>query len=488
MKNVKRFIILHSNDFHGDFFEEYENGKLSGGISRLSGYINKIREESPNVLYTISGDMFRGSIIDSEYRGISTIELINLIAPDAVTIGNHEIDYGIAHLLFIEKMAKFPILNANLYIKNVQARLFKPYEIIKRDGLNILIIGVITEDIIAATKKDEIIGGFIDVEEAAREVERICNNYKHIDIDFTMILTHIGIEADIELAKLIDPLCGVDLILGGHSHTFMKEPLHVNNIVIAHAAHGSDYIGRFDIDIDSDNNCIDSYKWELVSIDEECPRDYEIEEVLSHYKGQLDSKYERLITKLDSKLTHPRRNQETSLGNFFTDIIKITLGVDIMLIGSGSIRGECLGPVVSFKCLTEIFPYDQSIYVIYLYGHLFRKFVLHMLRDEAFEGTTEFYQISKGVRIRYNRDSKQLSELTFHGKEIGDDDVFTVGLQSFHFANLQEFLNITYKEAELIRKPRVISTSCLDLIDEYLSTHSKIKYDDIGRRIIVEEQ
>jgi len=485
MKNIKKFIILHSNDLHGDFFEEHEDGTISGGISRLSGYINRVRRENQNVLYTISGDMFRGSIIDSEYRGISTIELINLIAPDAVTIGNHEIDYGIAHLLFIEKMAKFPILNANLYIKNVQARLFKPYEIIKRDGLNILVIGVITDEIIAATKKDKIIGSLISVEEAAREVERICNNYKHLDIDFTIVLTHIGIEADVELAELIDSRCGVDLILGGHSHTFMEKPVLVNNILIAHAGHGSDYVGRFDVNIDTDNNCIDSYSWKLVSINEECPRDYAMEEVLSHYKGQLNSKYERLVTKLDVQLTHPKRNQETSLGNFFADIIQKMLGVDIMLIGSGSIRGESLGPIVSFRCLKEIFPYDQAVYMIHMYGYLFRRFVQYMLREDAFKGTTEFYQFSKGVRIRYSRDSKQLLELSFNGKEIEDDDIFKVGIQSYHFANLHSFLNISYKEAELIRKPRVISTSCLDLIDEYLTTHKQVSNYCRADRILI---
>ena len=107
MTRYKNFVILHSNDLHDDFFEERDGTTLSGGISRLSGYITKVRQEHDNVLYTISGDMFRGSIIDTEFKGISTIEIINLIAPDAVTLGNHEIDYGIAHLLFIEKWLSF---------------------------------------------------------------------------------------------------------------------------------------------------------------------------------------------------------------------------------------------------------------------------------------------------------------------------------------------------------------------------------------------
>ena len=106
MKNLKKLTLLHSNDLHGDFLAERIDNKLVGGVSMLSGYINKVREEEENVIYCIAGDMFRGSVIDAEYKGVSTIEIMNLLGPDVVTIGNHEVDYGLAHLLFIEKSTK----------------------------------------------------------------------------------------------------------------------------------------------------------------------------------------------------------------------------------------------------------------------------------------------------------------------------------------------------------------------------------------------
>ena len=94
--NTKKFTILHSNDIHGDFLAEVADGKgdLIGGLSLLSGYINKVREEEENVLYIISGDMVQGSLIDLEYKGISTMEIMNYLAPDVVSLGNHELDYG----------------------------------------------------------------------------------------------------------------------------------------------------------------------------------------------------------------------------------------------------------------------------------------------------------------------------------------------------------------------------------------------------------
>jgi 5'-nucleotidase/UDP-sugar diphosphatase len=76
---TKKFTILHSNDIHGDFLAEIQGqqGKLIGGLSLLSGYINKVRQEEENVFYVISGDMVQGSLIDTEYKGISTIEIMN---------------------------------------------------------------------------------------------------------------------------------------------------------------------------------------------------------------------------------------------------------------------------------------------------------------------------------------------------------------------------------------------------------------------------
>jgi 5'-nucleotidase / UDP-sugar diphosphatase len=109
--HTKKFTILHSNDMHGDFLAEgSEKDKLVGGLALLSGYINKVRSDEENVLYVIAGDMVQGSIIDSEYKGISTMELMNYLSPDVVCVGNHEVDYGLPHLLFLEKMAIFRLL------------------------------------------------------------------------------------------------------------------------------------------------------------------------------------------------------------------------------------------------------------------------------------------------------------------------------------------------------------------------------------------
>lgn len=298
MKHTKKITILHSNDLHGDFLAEQVDEKLVGGVSMLSGYIEKVRAEEPNTIYAIAGDMFRGSVIDSEYKGLSTIEIMNALAPDIVTIGNHEVDYGIAHLLFIEKCARFPIINANLYIKNTPTRLFTPYKILRMDGMNILFIGIITQDVINQTKSESLVGSFVDTAAAAAEVGKICNAHNSIDIDFTVLLTHIGFEEDKKLAAMLDPDWDVDVIIGGHSHTKLEEPFKVNDIYIVQAGAGTDEIGRFDIMVDTDLNAIDTFTWQMVPIDDaHCPRDEEVEDFIQSYKSATSQKYDRIITR-----------------------------------------------------------------------------------------------------------------------------------------------------------------------------------------------
>ena len=203
--NTKNLVLLHSNDMHGDLLSEKIGEDELGGVSMLSGYINKVKSEHKNALYCISGDMLQGSLIDTEFRGISTIEIMNYLNPDVASLGNHEIDYGLGHLLLLEKCAKFPIVNADIFIKTPYTRLFQSHEILHVDGMKIMFIGIITNEVLSPLKKDNVLGSLIDVEEAAIEVGKICNAYKTVDIDLTILLTHIGFEEDKKLAALLDP-------------------------------------------------------------------------------------------------------------------------------------------------------------------------------------------------------------------------------------------------------------------------------------------
>jgi 5'-nucleotidase len=205
------------------------------------------------------------------------------------------------------------------------------------------------------------------------------NAYKNDDIDLTILLTHIGFESDLELAAMLDPEWGVDMIIGGHSHTVLEQPARVNNILIAQAGVGTNQIGRFDIVVDDDTNSIVEYKWQLIPIDNNIAQpDEHLEEYINSFKDEVDRKYNSVISKFTDTLTHPKREIETSLGNLFADAFAEMGECDVMLVGSGSIRGQALGPVVTLKDYRTIFPYDDTLTALNIGGELRRIFSLVM--------------------------------------------------------------------------------------------------------------
>lgn len=483
---TKKFTILHSNDMHGDFLEEVRSGKtkMIGGLALLSGYINKVRAEEENVIYVISGDMVQGSMIDSEYKGISTIEIMNYLAPDVATLGNHEFDYGLPHLLFLEKMANFPIVNANLYIKKYNKRLMQPYLIIKKAGFEILFTGIITDKVIDSIKSDKLVGSFISLEDAAKEVGTITNAYKGNDIDLTVLLTHIGFESDIELAKMLQPEWGVDMIIGGHSHTILEKPEKVNNILIAQAGTGTDQIGRFDITVDDDTNAIIDYKWQLVPIVEGIAEpDQQLKDFIDVFKKQVDDKYSTILTKFATKLTHPKREIETALGNALSDAAAAAAQCDVMLLGAGSVRVKELGPVVTLGDFMSCFPYDDSLTRFKITGAQLKIIFNHIMRSENRDGEGENYQVNKGVEAVYNDKQHALVSLKINGSPVEDDQTYTICIQGYHYNNCIDYLHITAEELAAIEPPKVVSTSTQEVLMEYLRNNQNLNSKVEGRLI-----
>ena len=483
-ERYRTLTLLHSNDLHGDFLPvREESGRYAGGVSLLSGYVNRTTAENPDTLYVIAGDMFRGSVIDSEYMGISTVEIINMLSPDAVCVGNHETDYGIAHLLFIEKCARFPIINANLHITTNGARLFRPCHVAEIDGMKVLFIGILTEEVLAQTRSEKLIGAFIDVGEAAAEVGRIAGVFRSADIDLTVLLTHIGLEEDRKLAARLDPAWGVDLIIGGQSHTLMDKPEVVNGIPIAQAGCGSQVIGRFDLLIDMEENRLERWTWQTVPINEDTARrDSAVDDLIAHFKSQTDGKYNRVVTRFRTQLTHPSRTGETELGDLFAECVRDAMDLDIMLFASGSIRTPSLGPVVTYSDLTECFPFADPLYMAKVTGAQLRRMFAFMLRDALWEGEhTEFYQISDGLRITYSREKREVLSMTFDEDELEDREIFTVGLAEDHLRNTEKGLGISAEELERNGKIRMIAASCRDILDEYLTGHPHLGHPTDGR-------
>ncbi|MCL2784326.1 MAG: bifunctional metallophosphatase/5'-nucleotidase [Propionibacteriaceae bacterium] len=479
----RKLVLLHSNDLHGDFLPEEIDGELIGGVARLSSYIQQVRNEEPYVIYCIPGDMLQGSLIDAEYKGLSTIEIMNMLGPDVASLGNHETDYGLTHLLFLERCARFPIVNANIFIKNPYTRLFQSHAFLKRHGMRIMFIGIITEEVMSAIKGDSLVSTLIDVADAAQEVGRICNAYHRTDVDLTVLLTHIGFEEDKKLAAMLDPAWGVDIIIGAHTHTYLEEPAVVNDILIVQAGKGTDQIGRFDLVVDTDLNTVHSYTWQLVPINEKtCPNDDALASIVEAYKEQTDKKYGRILCRLPHRMTHPSRTQETELGNLFADAMRTCLGVDLVMFGSGSIRREEMGPVVTLGTLLETVPYHAKVFMVRVTGGQLKTMWTHILREEAFVGDhTEFFQFSRGLKIEWSRSKQDFLRFTYMGEPVGDNQKFTMAIQNFHRDNFDTSFGVSYQEVLENGAEVVIATDEQDVLLEYFTDNDPETYGVEGR-------
>ena len=481
---IKKFTILHSNDMHGDFFAEAQGapGNLIGGLSLLSGYIRRVRREEENVLFVIAGDMVQGSMIDSEFKGISTIEIMNYLAPDVVTLGNHELDYGLPHLLFLEKMANFPIVNANMYIKKYNRRLMRPHLVLEVDGYSILFIGILTETVLQSLKRDASIATFISLTEAATEVGRICNAYKDLNIDLTVLLTHIGFESDKELARLLDPAWGIDLIIGGHTHTILDQPASVNNVLITQAGVGTDQVGRFDLMVDDVTNQIVEWKWQLIPITNQLAEpDADLQKFIDSFKEVVDRKYNVMLCRFAQPLTHPHREQETAMGNLFADIFAETQRIDVILLGSGSLRANTLGPLVTLGELYRVFAYDDALHRFTITGAQLKKIFAHIMRPENRNSEGECFQVNRGVRAAYNNATRTLETLMVNNAPVQDDNTYTLGLQGFHVKNAEQNIGLTNAELEAHAGSHVATTSLRDVLEEYLRAHQNLNSQVEGR-------
>ncbi|MCR4854726.1 MAG: 5'-nucleotidase C-terminal domain-containing protein [Erysipelotrichaceae bacterium] len=484
---IRKLTLLHSNDPHGAFLPVIRDGIETGDISLLSGCLNEIRKKEKNCLYAIAGDLFKGSLIDAEFKGISTIEMINLLRPDIVTIGNHEADYGLAHLLFLEKCARFPIINANMFITGSQKRLFQPYRIIQIGGMKVLFIGLVTDEILLSAKSEELISSYLNVDSCIRQIATVVDSYKTTDIDLTVLLTHIGYEEDKRLAEDLDAQSGIDLIIGAHSHTLLKKPKLINGIPIVQTGSGFEHLGRFDIEIDTDQHRMLSYDWQVLDIDaSRTPKDALMEEVLKAYSQKIEDRSSRILTTFARKLSHPSRHEETELSNLFADLMQEDSSFDIMMLGCGSFRGKELGPVVDYRSFREIYPFENEICMLQIKGSTFRKICRHFLRGSVLsKGSSEYYAFSKGVFVTYDYENDSLTRCEYKNREIDDKEILKIALQRFHLDNCEEFLGVSGKELTSLHEAVTVVKSDISTYEEILLNSFGLDSHIEGRTIVI---
>lgn len=486
--NLKEFVILHSNDIHGKFAGETdENGKLRHSLSQTAGYVKKRKAENPDTVFCIAGDVFQGSLLDSDFHGMSTMDMLNLIDIDVMSIGNHELDYGISHMMFASRYADFPILNANFRIRKNNRTLFKPYKRAKIGGLRVLFIGLLTADIADQTKAEGLVGTYVTVNDPVDEVRSIVEHIRsrHGDPDLTILLTHIGYNKDIELAKRLDPSLGVKVIVGAHSHTYLEKPDIVNDIFIIQAGTDNTHIGELRLSIDKEKKEIAGWEYDLVPVDEEhCPQDKFVRAMINTYQMDIDEKYGTILTRLKRDLDNYGRGNTTEVGQLFVDAFSDSLDVDIMMMASSSTRCYSMDMTVTLQDLREAYPYDGKIYRVKVSGKQLKHMICHMLRDEVLDDWKDaFFHTSRALHIEYTRSTGEV-ELLFKGQPVTNDQMFNIGLQEFYFINSEAVLDQTNDELTRAGGLDIISEDAFGVLRKYFEGHKGLG-GRVDKRIII---
>ena len=230
----KQLVILHTNDTHSCIMPLNPNLADTtkadrGGFLRRVAMIKEERRKTPSLLLIDSGDFSQGSPYYSMFKGDVEIGLMNEMKYDASTIGNHEFDFGIENMARIFKKAKFPILCANYdFTGTALDGVVKPYTVVKRNGLRIGLFAVDPKmDGLVIAKNCQGIK-YLDPAECA---QKMANKLKNMGCDVVICISHLGwnIGGDDD-NKLIADTRGIDLVLGGHSHSLLKELVYVKNL------------------------------------------------------------------------------------------------------------------------------------------------------------------------------------------------------------------------------------------------------------------
>lgn len=257
----KHLEVLHTNDTHSCIMPLNPNladtavaGR--GGFLRRVAMIKEERAKNPDLLLIDSGDFSQGSPFYTMFKGDVEIGLMNLMGYDAVTIGNHEFDFGLENMARIFKMAKFPIVCANYdFTGTCVEGLVKPYVIIKRNGLKIGLFGLSPqlEGLVDLSKCKGVT--YLDPVEVGNRVAAELKHDKKCDV--VICVSHLGWLRPDEMGdqKVLASSKDIDLVLGGHSHSYFKALRYVNNadgkaVPVDQNGKNAMYVGKLTLSFD----------------------------------------------------------------------------------------------------------------------------------------------------------------------------------------------------------------------------------------------
>ncbi|MGA3084475.1 MAG: bifunctional UDP-sugar hydrolase/5'-nucleotidase [Thermodesulfobacteriota bacterium] len=402
--------ILYLNDFHG-FAEPYQpvgSPEKLGGIAFLAEEVNRLRKERPTLLLA-AGDMIQGNPWANLSEGRSTIEVMNAMDFSAMVLGNHEFDFGQEVLKKRIQEARFPVLAANVQgLTDI-----KPYVLKEISGLKIAIVGLITEETPTSTDPKNVKGlAFNSMIDSAQKVIQELGDQP----DLVIVLSHLGLQANRRLAQTVK---GIQIIVGGHSHTRIESPMKIDGTLLVQAWEHAKVLGVLDLTI-QDRKVI-QYEGKLVVIRPDKFRpDPVVAEIVDRYQRQtasiLDEVIGETLVDLEGKGS---RSQETNLGNLIADILKKETQADVALTNGGGIRADILKGPIRRKDVLSVLPFSNYPVVLKVKGQELKAIFEYGVSDP--DGTGGRFPQVSGIQLTYtpmNPVGQRITNIRVGGKPL----------------------------------------------------------------------
>lgn len=498
---AKVIVLYHTNDIHGQMgareaFWHAENPKrLIGGFAVLANVVR--REPHPHLLLD-AGDIYQGTPEGGRSRGEWTLELMNAVGYDALTLGNHEFDHGEPNAWRLVRLAKFPVLGANIQRKKTGKPIghLKPYAVLQVGGFRVGVLGLTLKTTPTATLPQNVRDlAFLDeVETAKRVMEEL-----RPKADIVIALTHIGfsefltstptvhpgapgartliaqtkLRGDLALAREVE---GLTAILGGHTHTGLREPYvePAHGTLILQNYNNLSTVGRLELDLDDRTRKVRSAKGTVVDLwVDEHGQDPEIQKKVQRYQGAVARAMDVVVGESLEEL--PRSDSgETRLGSWVCDVMCEKASSQVCIYNNTGIRASLPQGPVTKRHLYQLIPFDNTVVTMEMTGDQ----LVAVLERGIYPDGRLGIQVS-GLNFTYDPDgppSKKVVEVVVGGGRLDPKKRYAVATNSFLAAGGSGFA--MFKEAQNIEDTGYLVR---DLLTEKVSKAGPLKAPELGR-------
>lgn len=434
----KSITILHTNDMHAAFvpheaFWARQSPKpLVGGMKELCTMVDSIRKGDAATLLLDAGDVMTGNpITEREYRGTmggALIEMMNRIGYDAWCPGNHDFDVSQANLVKLSRLATFPLLSANLVDTggafNVNNR---PFVLVERGGLRIGIVGLMSQDLYNLVNQRNLVG--IRVLSPVQTLQKYVDELKG-KTDLLIALTHQGADEDSLLACEIK---GVDVIVGGHSHTRLKDPKLVNRVIIVQAGSNCENLGILKLRVEGghvvDFNGKLLQLWATHQL-QPCA----VSSIVDSMQREIDRDYSEVIGTLATDWV--RQDGQTAIGSFVTEAQRKAAHADVGFTNNYGIRKDVPAGPLTKKDLFEVLPFHNILATFQLKG----EDLLSVLRYYITTGSK--IQIT-GISARWKKKSEgeiDFTDVRVQGKPLEKNRMYICAASDYFVGEAKRYL------------------------------------------------